>query len=201
MSGIKISDTTIRKICSEEGTAIAHWQTLPSAGEVFCKASGDASIWKAVEEVFYRLNEVLDIYHALEHVSQCGKVLFGEGTEAFKKWRAAATLELLSENGSVKFFARLSFLQAEVLLDAKKYESVCALENYLRRHECRLGYYERLCSGRSLGSGQVEGACKNLVGRRLKQTGACWRQWQAEKMTVLCAALYSDQWKYAWKPA
>ncbi|MDR3110710.1 MAG: hypothetical protein LBU65_13665, partial [Planctomycetaceae bacterium] len=32
-------------------------------------------------------------------------------------------------------------------------------------------------------------------GRRLKQTGACWRLRQAEKMTVLCAALYCDQWK------
>ncbi|MDR0871462.1 MAG: hypothetical protein LBN39_11795 [Planctomycetaceae bacterium] len=34
---------------------------------------------------------------------------------------------------------------------------------------------------------------KNLVGRRLKQTGACWWLRQAEKMTVLCAAFYSDK--------
>ncbi|GHT09798.1 hypothetical protein FACS1894170_00990 [Planctomycetales bacterium] len=113
--------------------------------------------------------------------------------------RPAATLELLSENGSVKFFARLSFLQAEVLLDAKKYESVCALENYLRRNECRLDYYERLCSGRSLGSGQVEGACKNLVGRRLKQTGGRWCIANVNRMFSAVAILYTNQWEKYWK--
>lgn len=51
-------------------------------------ADGDQSTWKPAEEVFYEPNEVLDICHTLEHVSDCGKVLFGEGTEDFKQWQA-----------------------------------------------------------------------------------------------------------------
>jgi len=34
-----------------------------------------------------------------------------------------------------------------------------------------VAYADRLATGRSIGSGQIEGACKNMVGRRLKQTG------------------------------
>ncbi|MGL6194525.1 MAG: hypothetical protein ACRC2T_06845, partial [Thermoguttaceae bacterium] len=59
----------------------------------------------------------------------------------------------------------------------------------------------RCWSGLSIGSGQVEGACKNLVGRRLKQTGACWEVGRVNRMGVLCAILYGDQWKAYWKTA
>ncbi|MDR0328059.1 MAG: hypothetical protein LBI05_07180 [Planctomycetaceae bacterium] len=41
--------------------------------------------------------------------------------------------------------------------------------------------------------------CPNLVKRRLRQTGACWRLELANRIAVICAVLYSDQWKYAWK--
>ncbi|MDR0871706.1 MAG: hypothetical protein LBN39_13035, partial [Planctomycetaceae bacterium] len=87
-----------------------------------------------------------------------------------------------------------------VAFDGKQKESIVSLQTYLGNNRERLNDAERLFEGRAIGSGVVEGACKNLVGRRLKQTGACWRLRQAEKMTVLCAALYSEQWKYVWKP-
>ncbi|MGL6195462.1 MAG: hypothetical protein ACRC2T_11645, partial [Thermoguttaceae bacterium] len=47
----------------------------------------------------------------------------------------------------------------------------------------------------------VKGACKNLVGRRLKQTGACWEVGRVNRMGVLCTILYGDQWKAYWKTA
>jgi len=48
--------------------------------------------------------------------------------------------------------------------------------------------------GRSIGNGQVEGACKNLIGRRLKQTGARWRVRRVNNMATLCALFYGNQW-------
>jgi hypothetical protein len=47
----------------------------------------------------------------------------------------------------------------------------------------------------------VEGACKTVVGRRLKQTGARWRVRRAERMASLCCMLYGDQWDAYWKKA
>ena len=38
-------------------------------------------------------------------------------------------------------------------------------EVYLGNHVSHLNYAERLREGRSIGSGQIEGACKNLIGR------------------------------------
>ena len=53
-------------------------------------------------------------------------------------------------------------------------------------------------AGLPIGSGQVEGACKNLVGRRLKQTGARWRIRRLNRMASLCSLLYSDLWDQFW---
>ena len=84
-------------------------------------------------------------------------------------------------------------------LDTDKEKVVGSLREYLSKHKERLRYAERLAAGRSIGSGLIEGACKNLVKRRLKQTGACWRVPRANRIAVICAALYSDQWDDCWK--
>jgi len=85
--------------------------------------------------------------------------------------------------------------------DGEKCQSVDSLLEYLRKNSSRLNYRERLERGRVIGNGLIEGACKNLVGRRLMQTGASWRLSRANRMAVICAVLYSDQWKYCWKYA
>ncbi len=58
-----------------------------------------------------------------------------------------------------------------------------------------------LAAGRTIGSGMVEGACKNVIGRRLKQTGARWRIRRANRMATLATTLYSDEWDHCWNSA
>ena len=50
-----------------------------------------------------------------------------------------------------------------------------ALASYLGSLPTRLDYTQRLASGRSIGSGLIEGSVKQLVNRQMKLTGACWR--------------------------
>jgi hypothetical protein len=44
----------------------------------------------------------------------------------------------------------------------------------------------------------VEGAAKDLVGRRLKQAGARWRVENAYRMAELCCLTYSDHRNLYW---
>lgn len=46
------------------------------------------------------------------------------------------------------------------------------LTNYLAKHTGRLNYRVRLHRGQAIGSGMVEGAAQQMIGRRMKQTGA-----------------------------
>ena len=61
-----------------------------------------------------------------------------------------------------------------------------------------LGYAERLALGQSIGSGLVEGACKQVIGRRMKQTGARWRVRRANRMATLCGTFHGDPWTPYW---
>jgi hypothetical protein len=154
-------------------------------------------IWNVGDTVFGKSEECLDIYHAAQHISDCGKVLFGTA-EASKEWFERMRLVLLSE-GFLGMERELSAWLKDVSRNKKKREEVNSLLAYFRNNAGRLNYRERLSAGRAIGSGLIEGACKNLVGRRLKQTGACWRKPRANKMAIICATLYSNQWKIARK--
>ena len=159
-------------------------------------ALGDGAlwIWSLVFMVFGKTMECLDIYHALEHVAACGKALYGNG-QAFTDWFERIRLVLLSE-GFAGMERELSALKD---LDEDKSKALSSLLEYLRKHKERLRYAQRLAAGRAIGSGLIEGACKNLVNRRLRQTGACWRVPRANRIAVICSILYSDQWKQCWK--
>ena len=61
-----------------------------------------------------------------------------------------------------------------------------------------LSVSERLAAGQPIGSGLVEGGCKQIIGRRLKQTGARWCPRRADRMASLCCNLYSNLWDPYW---
>ena len=146
-----------------------------------------------------KVRECLDVYHALEHLSGIGKLFYGEGTAAYKKWYASAKKDLLS--GGYKLIEkRLALLEGDVRTDRRR-EVLRRLRGYFLEHSERLCYRERLWEGRAMGSGQVEGACKSMVGLRLKQTGARWKVRNLNRMLSLCALRYSDAWENYWKTA
>ncbi len=60
-------------------------------------------------------------------------------------------------------------------------------------HTERSNYAHRLSRGRSIGGGMVEGAAKNLIGKRMKQTGARWVVENADAMASPCGLSDSDQ--------
>jgi hypothetical protein len=127
----------------------------------------------------------------LEHVSTAGKALYGEGPAASHTW-TAQTREVLLREG----YLGMQRVLAESRLIAVRGGQRSALDNlqhYLNAHSEHLDYAGRLAEGRVIGSGQVEGACKHWIGRRLKQTGARWRVDRANRMAGLCALKYSQQ--------
>src|SRR5262249_23484497 len=58
---------------------------------------------------------------------------------------------------------------------AAKRRALEEVARYFARRADYLGYAERLAPGQSIGSGVVEGVCKQVIGRRRKQTGARWQ--------------------------
>ena len=127
-------------------------------------------IWNAAPRQFGDCHQVLDIYHAAHYISDAGKGLFGDKTPA-----ATAFLEegrgLLLSDGWAGLCDHIGATLAKSP-ELAGHAALAELTGYFAAHTERLNYCHRLHTGQSIGSGMVEGAAKNLVGRRLKQTGA-----------------------------
>jgi len=160
---------------------------------------GDGASWieTQAETQLPGAEQLLDIYHALEHLGDCARVLYGEDAKQAQVWVDRGRAALLSE-GNTGVQAQLAAARARVRAKAKREALDEAAGYFGRRAEC-LGYAARLARGQSIGSGLVEGACKQVVGRRMKQTGARWRVRRANRMATLCCTLHGDTWDSYWK--
>lgn len=159
-------------------------------------ADGAKWIWEEARQNLVGSAGVLDIYHALEHVSDTGKALFGDGTPPAQEWTDQARHALLARGWTgIDEHLQQTDVSEDDPVRRKAWHS---LRDYLGNHVSHFDYAQRLAEGRSIGSGQVEGACKNMIGRRLKQTGARWRVRRVNRMANLCCLIYSHGWKPYW---
>jgi hypothetical protein len=162
-------------------------------------ADGARWIWDRVDLYWSQAVGTLDIYHALEHVAAAGKALHGEATPEARGWIERAR-DVLLRDGHAGMKRLLAANRLSAVRGAQR-RALAELEHYLDAHAEHLQYAQRLHEGRVIGSGQVEGACKHWIGRRLKQTGARWRIERANRMAGLCALKYSHQWHAYWSTA
>lgn len=159
-------------------------------------ADGAKWIWERVGFHFAFARGTLDVYHALEHTSAAAKGVFGEGTEEARRWQDRARDALLVE-GHEGVQRLIDQTRVNAVRGGQR-AALSSLAEYLRPHANRLNYLERLAAGRPIGSGLIEGACKNYLGRRLKQTGARWLIPNANRMAALGSLVYADQWTDYW---
>jgi hypothetical protein len=164
--------------------------------EISVLADGAGWIWEQVSVHFPGATGMLDIYHALEHVADAAKMVYGEETACCRHWIDALRKDLLS-GGWPAVRKRLGTAWRRTKKRSHR-KTLQSLASYLGKRRQHLDYAQRLAEGRSIGSGQVEGACKHMIGRRLKQTGARWRVRRANRMANLCALMYSDHWNAYW---
>ena len=182
------------------GTRWGRWNGrlgIRDTSQVSVLADGARWIWEETAMHLAGATEVLDIYHALHQVAKTGEVVHGEATQAAKQWLDESRSALLSR-GWPGIEDQLRQTQATVRKRRAK-KALEKLSGYLARQPEHLCYARRLAEGRSIGSGQAEGACKHMIGRRLKQTGARWRVQRVNRMATLCCLLYSDHWDAYWK--
>ena len=158
---------------------------LSDTSSITALADGAKWIWNQLAEHLPGVTGVLDIYHASEHLWGAANTRFGEGRAEAGAW-VARRREALLRGGASGLLSELAGSQWN------------GLREYFEPHVGHTGYAQRLRLGQSIGSGLVEGACKQVIGRRLKQTGARWRVRRVERMATLCAVQASEQWDAYW---
>jgi hypothetical protein len=166
------------------------------AQEVVVVADGAPWIWNLAAEHFPQRVEILDFYHAAERLHSVGHAVYGEGTEASKRWAATNRQHLLA--GRVHQLLRsLRRLQPK---RAEGREAVRRAIHYFGENRRRIRYDQFRARGYHIGSGVVEAACKHVVGSRCKRSGMRWSTPGAKTILSLRCLLLNDRWDDYWKP-
>lgn len=172
-------------------------------GGVSVLGDGIGWIWSQSRKHLPEHEGCLDIWHLMEHLHAAGRMLHGEGDEA-KRW-AELQRALIFRHGSMRYFKRhlVPRIKTERRVDAKgdKAQALRSLLMYLWKHRERMNYRDRLRRGLPIGSGQIEGVCKNTLNRRLRKNSPRWRPEHADHMAALCCLHTSDQWDIFWSRA
>ncbi len=116
--------------------------------------------------------EILDFFHATEHLAAGLAAIYGDGTFATRhKFEALRERLLGEERGAEAVIAAMDYL-------ARKHPKIARVKQvatYLRKNKRRMQYATWKAQGYAIGSGVVEAACKTLVAQRLKLSGMRWR--------------------------
>lgn len=159
------------------------------ASKVVLLGDGAAWIWEIARTCFPFAVQIVDFFHACEHLTALTGVLFGAKTELAKefqeRWRAYLEFDQV---GSLIIEARGRLNQPG--LNVK--EALKAI-GYFQNNRKRMLYGEFREKGYFIGSGVVEAGCKSVIGQRAKQSGMLWSVQGAEYvLAIRCAILNQD---------
>jgi hypothetical protein len=164
----------------------------PGEEIVLCLGDGAPSIWNEFATHFPHRVEILDWYHAVEHLWAAGTGLYGEGTEQARAWVTARKEELW--DGDVE--AVVAALQTAA--QGSRGHAAAEEVHYFTVNAGRMAYAAYRAAGYPLGSGVVESGCKQVVGQRAKGAGMRWSTAGVQAVLTLRATLLSGGWEETW---
>jgi hypothetical protein len=160
---------------------------------VLVLGDGARWIWTAAAEQFGERIEIVDWYHATEHVWRVARAVYGEGTAAAETW-ANNSLSALYEHGASALLERLRDLAPDTPV---AHATVATERGYFTTNRERMRYPEFRAAGYPIGSGAVESSAKHVIQQRLKRAGCRWSDRGGQALVVLCAHYATQRAKAA----
>jgi len=153
--------------------ALAQQSGLSRAKQIVVLGDGAPWIWKLVAEHFPGAVQIVDLYHAQQHVWAVAHAAFGPSSQDACIWaKQACTLlvhgqieELLAAIGKLPKIAPAADESRSVPEKAV---------DYFTTNAQRMRYPSFRAQGMHVGSGIAEAACKTVVDTRAKRSGMRW---------------------------
>jgi hypothetical protein len=158
-------------------------------------ADGAPDNWSYLSETLPCGAEVLDFYHAAEHLGAALGAAYGEGTPKYQERleTLSTVLRDVPEGGDTVMGA-LCRLRTRY----PRRQAIHKALAYFREHRHRMGYAHLRAQNLPIGSGVVEAACKTLVSQRLKRSGMRWRTAGGQAILTFRALCQSERFERAW---
>jgi hypothetical protein len=174
---------------------------VQKAKRVVVMGDGAPWIWNLAEEHFPQAIEIVDYYHAVEHLWDAGESLWGNrDTSAATKGWVRHNRRLLKKGRADLVIAAIERGQKQRAAGLPQTAAATVRRNldYFRTNRHRMQYdrYRRLKL--PIGTGAVEGSCKFVVQSRFKKPGARWSERGLRQMLDLKLARLNNQWETLW---
>jgi hypothetical protein len=148
-------------------------------------------IWNIAEEQFPKALQIVDRFHAQEHLSNLGKVLYGPTDPRARQWAERRKQEL--ESG--KFQVLLAAIRRQI----SRSDEARRCLHYFQTNRERMRYPEFQAQGFCTSTGVVEAGCKVAIGTRLKRAGMHWTVHGANAIVALRCCKLSGRFQDYWE--
>lgn len=178
--------------------ALAHRAGLLRAKQVVILGDGAKWIWRVAEEQFPGAVQIVDEYHAREHVWDVARAAFVEEPTMRDAW-AKAVIEKLTEGQIEEVIAAIERLPPLAPAPGKTHSILETEAAYFRRNAERMRYPLFRAQGMHLGSGIAEAACKTVVSTRAKRSGMRWTPRGLDAILALRTAVLNGEFDQRWQ--
>jgi hypothetical protein len=155
---------------------------------------GAVWIWNIADREFPGAIQIVDLYHAREHLWVLAGKLFP--TDARQKKRWASQLQNKLDQGKLESVVQR--LRSFPATNPEAAELLRIEADYFERNRERMRYPSFRSRNLFVGSGVIEAACRTVIAKRLKQSGMFWTVRGANAIIALrCTRLsrkFEDYW-------
>jgi hypothetical protein len=125
-------------------------------------------IWNLAEQHFPGSTQIVDLYHARQHLWELARKLFPNQQAEQERWMVVPKDALLDEG---KIEDLVASLRSIVSSNPELSEKIRIEADYFQKNTERMRYPEFRAQHLFVGSGVIEAGCKAIIGSRCKQSG------------------------------
>lgn len=159
-------------------------------------ADGAEWIWNLAEQHFPGAVQIVDLYHARQHLWELARKLHPNDEVNQKLWIKRHQRRLLDKGKIQKLVLSLRSTDST---NQEVMEKIRTEADYFERNAARMRYPKFRRQHLFVGSGVIEAGCKTVIGSRLKQSGMFWTVRGANAIVALrCCHLngrFEDYWE------
>jgi hypothetical protein len=153
-------------------------------------------IWNLAEQHFPGAVQIVDLYHARQHLWDLARKLYANDEVAQRAWMKVHQKRLLDKGKIDKLVTALRSIHST---NPEVVEKIRTEADYFGRNAGRMRYPKFRSQHLFVGSGVIEAGCKTVIGSRLKRSGMFWTVRGANAILALrCCHLngrFEDYWE------
>lgn len=153
-------------------------------------------IWNLAKEHFPGAIQIVDLFHARQHLWDLARLLHPNDTKRRNAWVGLHQKRWLDKGKIAKLVASLREIQTADAELAKKLRNDV---DYFATNAARMNYPKFRKQHLFVGSGVIEAGCKTVIGHRLKQSGMFWTVRGANSILALRCSQLNGRFENYWE--